>query len=370
MKPFEAGASQGRRETRRKKLKFINKHIILFTITLTLAAILNACDDSSGPTITNSSNPLKGAYILYNNSLNRADYAFYDAAKDSVTDFVFSTNNSGINLGVNPGEMKLNSDRKLYVSTLGIPGSAGTIYKIDPNNNNVIDSLRFGKNPYGFAINNNRLVIANFGGSYASILDLDLNIIRDSIGVGSAPRYVLYGFNKYIVSKSAITTENSIALIDESSNLVTKLFYPAAPLSAIYNVNGIFISTSSNKNVYRIETESYTTIDSFSVPTVLTSINRLVFKTQNSFFAVAGGKEVWLVNSGSGTFTFTNIYPASSNISILTASYESNSNELFIAVRDNSTGFNQLIIINGDSGTLKRTKPIAGYGSASIVFRY
>ncbi len=350
-------------------MKYLNNSL-LFIISISLAILFNACSDSTAPTISNESNPLKGAYILYYSPATGSDYAFYDLSKDSITDFVFTLNNPGVKLGVNPGEMKLNSDRKLYVSTLGIPNSNGTIYKIDPESNSIIDSLRFGVNPFGFAINNNRLVISNSGSSKVTILDLDFNIISDTIQVGPNPRYILYGFSKYIVSRKALNTESSLGLIDEISSNVTKIYFPGVPVSTIYNVNGIFVSTISNKNIYRIESESFTTIDSFAVPTMFAFVSELKFKTQNSFFAVAGGREVWLSNVSNGTFTFTNIYPAKVNESLQTAAFEPNANELYLGVWNSSSGNGSLVIIDGTSGNVKRIKPLAGLGAASIVFKY
>jgi len=263
----------------------------LITSILTFALTLFGCNDSTGPTITNNGgNALAGAYILYYSSATGTDYAYYDAVKDSVTDFVFSSNNPGVKLNVNPGEMKLNSDRKLYITTLGIPGNNGTIYKIDPLTNNVTDSLRFGSQPNGYAINNNRIVAANSGSTNVTVLDLDFNIIKDTVEVGSNPANVLYGFNKYIVSRNTLNNERSAAFVDEINYGVTKLFYPYVPVQAIYNVNGIFISTNLNKIIYRVDPGTITTLDSFSVPTIFSSLDKLVFKTQNSFYVVAGGK--------------------------------------------------------------------------------
>ncbi|MEO8511921.1 MAG: hypothetical protein ABI543_00045 [Ignavibacteria bacterium] len=346
----------------------IKYHIKLFLI-LALAVLFNSCSDSTAPIISNESNPLKGAYILYYSPATGSDYAYYDAAKDSVTNFVFTSNNPGLKLNVNPGEMKLNSDRKLYITTLGIPGSNGTIYKIEPESNGIIDSLRFGASPDGFAINNNRIVVANSGSTNVTILDLDFNIINNTITVGPDPKNVLYGFNKYIVSRIPGNTEPSLALIDEINNNVTKLFYPAVPVSAIYNVNGIFVSTNNNKNIYRIDSESFATIDSFAVPTIFSSVNKLVFKSQNSFYAITDGGEVWLATVSSGTFTFTNIMQASIDVSIRAAAYESYANELYLT-SESFSGGNTLFILNGDNGTVKRLKSFAGNNTKSIVFRY
>lgn len=347
----------------------MNKFIIL-TIIFTIAIIFNACNESNGPTVPNNGgNPLTGAYILYYSSSTSTDYAFYDALKDSVADFVFTSNNPGVKLNVNPGEMKLNSDRKLYITTQGIPGNNGTIYKIDPFNNSIEDSLRFGNSPDGFAINNNRIVVGNSGSTNVTVLDLDFNIIKDTIEVGSNPANVLYGYNKYIVTRMTLNNEPSAAFIDEINYSVTKQFFPGVPVSAIYNVNGIFVSTNQNKNIYKIETESFTTVDSFSVSTIYSSLGKLVFKSQNSFYVVAGGKEIWLASANSGTWSFTNIFPASNDINIGSIAYESNANELYFTSSTNPPG-SILYVIEGNNGTVKRFKSLAGNNIQSIVFRY
>lgn len=346
----------------------ITIYTILLTATLTI--FLTSCNDSTGPTVTNNSgNALAGVYILYYSSATSTDYAYYDAVKDSVTDFVFTSNNPGVKLNVNPGEMRLNSDRKLYITTRGIPGSNGTIYKIDPMSNTIEDSLRYGTSPLGFAINNNRIVIGNSGSTNVTVLDLDFNIIKDTVEVGSNPANVLYGFNKYIVTRNTLNNEPSAAFIDEISYGVTKLFYPYVPVQAIYNVNGIFISTNLNKIVYRVDPGTITTLDSFSVPTVFSSLNKLVFKTQNSFYVVAGGKEIWLGSVNSGTIGFTNIYPATGDVSISTIAYEPNANELYFTSETNPPGA-ILFVLDGSNGTVKRFKSLTGNIIQSIVFRY
>jgi hypothetical protein len=346
-----------------------NKFTLITTI-LTFALTLFGCNDSTGPTITNNGgNALAGAYILYYSPATSTDYAYYDAVKDSVTDFVFTSNNPGVKLNVNPGEMKLNSDRKLYVTTRGIPGNNGTIYKIDPLSNSIEDSLRYGTSPLGFAINNNRIVVGNSGSTNVTVLDLDFNIIKDTVEVGSNPANVLYGFNKYIVTRNTLNNERSAAFVDEISYGVNKLFYPYVPVQAIYNVNGIFISTNLNKIIYRVDPETITAIDSFSVPTIFSSLDKLVFKTQNSFYVVAGGKEIWLGSVNLGTIGFTNIYPATGDVSISTIAYEPNANELYFTSESNPPGA-ILFVLDGNNGTVKRFKSLIGNNTQSIVFRY
>lgn len=346
-----------------------NKFTLIIAI-LILSIIFNACNDSNGPTVNNNGgNSLAGAYILYYTPATSTDYAYYDAVKDSVTDFVFTSNNPGVKLNVNPGEMKLNSDRKLYITTLGIPGNNGTIYKIDPLNNTIVDSLRFGSQPNGFDINNNRIVVGNSGSTNVTVLDLDFNIIKDTIETGPVPDGVLYGFNKYIVYRRPLNSELSLAIIDEINYGVSKLNFPGVPLDAIYNVNGIFVSTTYNTTLYRIESESFTTSDSSVVPSIFQPVNDVVFRTQNSFYAICGSREIWLAEVQTGAVNYTNIFPALSDLYIRAAEYEQNANELYI-IGSTFSGVNTLMVIDGTTGSLKRSKPIAGFGPLSIIFRY
>ena len=346
-----------------------NKFTLIISI-LTFALTLFGCNDSNGPTVNNNGgNSLAGAYILYYTPATSTDYAYYDAVKDSVTDFVFTSNNPGVKLNVNPGEMKLNSDRKLYVTTRGIPGNNGTIYKIDPLNNNIVDSLRFGTSPFGFAINNNLIVVGNSGWTNVTVLDLDFNIIKDTIEVGSNPANVIYGFNKYIVTRNTLNNEPSAAFVDEINYSVTKLFYPAVPSSAIYNVNGIFISTNLNNKIYRVDPSSVTTIDSFAVPSIFSGVEEVIFKSQNSFYVISGGKEVWLATVNTGNISFTNIFTAAGNESIRNAAYEQNANELYFTSETNPPGA-ILYVIDGNNGTVKRFKSLNGNNIQSIIFRY
>jgi hypothetical protein len=351
-------------------MKNLFRHTLILSLLLSISIIFCSCGETNGPTVPGSGgNPLTGAYILYYTPATSTDYAYYDAAKDSVTDFLITTNSTGVKLNVNPGEMKLNSDRMLYITTLGIPGNNGTIYKVDPSNNSILDSLRFGSAPDGFVINNNRIVVGNSGSTNVTVLDLDFNIIKDTVEVGSNPANVLYGFNKYIVTRQSLNNEPSVALVDEISYGVTKLFYPGVPVSSIFNVNGIFVSANNTKNIYLIDPGTQTTTDSFAVPTVLSSITRLVSKTQNSFYVVAGAKEVWLASVNSGTISFTNIFQAAADVNIMAMAYESNANELYFTSESNPPGA-ILFVIDGNSGTIKRFKSLNGNNTQSIVFRY
>lgn len=336
-----------------------------------LCFFISGCEPEEGPSVPNSNgNPLAGTYILYENSAGQTDYAFYDASSNTVTDNVFSNSNSGRKMGITAGDMKLNNNRDLYISTLGTQGSEGELYRISVDNNAATDSISFGRNPYGFVINNNRLVISNLGSSFASVLDLDFNFINDSIEVGPQPVGVLYGFGKYVITRSGASPENSLALIDESSNFVQKLFYPSNPVSALYNVNGIFVSSSSSRKIYRIDSKNFETVDSFSVPTSQLTIGQIVFKTQSKFLIVAGSREIWEAETVNNTLQFRLLYEGNVGVNILNIAYESTGNLVFIAEGYDMISNGAFYIIDAETGLTKSTHQLGGRRPVRFAFKY
>ena len=94
------------------KMKYFIKRSLIQSLILCCTLFFFACGESEGPTVPDTGgNPLAGAYVLYGTA-GSTDYAYYDAVKDSVTDYVFTSSNPGRSLNINPGEIKLNSDKK------------------------------------------------------------------------------------------------------------------------------------------------------------------------------------------------------------------------------------------------------------------
>jgi len=335
-----------------------------------LCFFISGCEPEEGPSVPNNSRPLDGVYILYENQAGQVDFAFYDVIMNTVTDNVFSIFNQGRKLGVTAGDMKINNNRDLFISTPGVQGSEGALYRISVDNNAATDSISFGRNPYGFVINNNRLVISNLGSSFASVLDIDFNLINDSIEVGPQPVGVLYGFGKYVITRSGASPENSLALIDETSNFVTKLYYPSNPVSALYNVSGIFISSSSSRKIYRIDSKNFETVDSFSVPTSQLTIGQIVFKTQSKFLIVAGINEIWEAEAVNNTLQFRLLFPSGQAVYILNIAYESTRNEIFIAEGNNLFSNGSMYIIDAETGLTKSTHQLGGRRPVRFAFKY
>lgn len=345
-------------------LRFIVQFIFV------LFVFISGCEPEEGPTVSNYIKPLDGVYILYEDQAGLVDFAFYDVIMNTVTDNVFSIFNQGRKLGVTAGDMKINNTRDLFISTLGVQGSEGALYRISVNNNAATDSIIFGRNPYGFAINNNRLIISNLGSSFASLLDLDFNIITDSIEVGPQPVGVLYGFGKYVITRSGASPENSLALIDESSNFVQKLYYPSNPVSALYNVSGIFVSSFTSKKIFRIDSKNFETIDSFSVPTSQLTIGQIVFKTQSKFLIVAGAREIWEAETVNNTLQFRLLYEGNAGINILNIAYESTGNQVFIAEGYDMISNGAMYIIDAETGLTKSTHQLGGRRPVRFAFKY
>ena len=340
-------------------------------VVLALSIVLFSCGDE-GPSVPNTpSNPLKGVYILYVGSQFTTDYAYLDAASNTITDNVFSNSNGGRTLEITPGDMKLNNNRDLYITAIGdLFAYDGTIYKINSETSEPIDSLRFGRNPYGFVINNNSMVVSSLGGSFVSILDLDFNVIEDSIEVGTAPAGVIYGMNKYVVAKNTFSSEKSVAFVDEVTSQVTKLHYPTDPVSVLFNVNGFFVSTFNSKKIYRVDRENIQTVDSFTVPTTLFTIEDLIFKTQQKFFVTAGSREVWECQPTTSGMTFRLIFSMNPDVFILNAAYEQTKNELYIADRNNVGQNGEVIVADAETGIVKRTYQLGGMAPFRFAFKY
>jgi len=189
--------------------------------------------------------------------------------------------------------MHIHSNRELYITCRGTGSINGGIYKINAETNKLITSHLFGVNPYGFVINNGEIFVANIGSNYVTKLNTSLNLIRDSILTGPLPSNILFGFNKYIVCKSSITNEHSLASIDPINNNVTRIFFDFVPVSSAYNYMDTLYQAIQRKKIYRIEPNDFYKIDSLIIPTQFGYIGDIFKKSATSFLVIAGSKEIW-----------------------------------------------------------------------------
>lgn len=348
-----------------------NPRTFIPLILLSALALFSGCQEE-GPSVPNTqSTSLKRVYILYTGSSGATDYACYDVAANTITDEVYKNSNGGKTLNTSPGEMKLNNNRDLYITAAGQFGSGpGTLYKINTSDNSLSDSARVNWNPYGFVINNNNVVVSNLGGSTVSKFDLDFNSISDSINVGTGPTTVIYGMFNYVVSKHSAVSEKSLAFVNEYTSNVTKLFFPAAPVSTVFNLSGFFVSASSSKMIFRIDSESLVKLDSFAVPTSQPAVSDLIFKTQSQFYTTASSKEIWKAEITETGIAFTLIFPSRPDVNILNAAYESTRNEIYIAHGTDPFSNGRMIIINAETGNVRNTYSLGGKSPVRFAFMY
>ena len=181
-----------------KKLKIA--FLFVFTSLLIFISI-NGCSDEN--VVTN--NPVtttKGIFVLYEGSFGQPtsyDYAFINSDSNTVSTNVFQNSNSGSTLNAVPDGMQL-VNGKLYIVSQGNFGLAGTIYKIDAGSNQLLASKNFGTNPYSVTSEfGGNLFVTNSASDYVTELDVNLNIVKDSIRVGSNPSEIVkYGDYLYV----------------------------------------------------------------------------------------------------------------------------------------------------------------------------
>jgi len=346
------------------------KNLINISLIFAVSAFFYSCADSGSTVTPGPGNPLKGFFVLYEGFTSKTDYAYYDVSSGNLMNDVYNANNSGNFMELNPGDMKINSNRYLYITCRGTNSLNGKVFKIDAENNHLVNFITYGTNPYGFTINNNDLIVSNLGSNYVTRLDINLNVIRDSIFTGPMPIHVLYGFNKFIVSKSSLAGEQSLASINEINFDVTKYYFDFPPVSSTYNVNGYFISSYTRKIIYRLDENDFHKVDSILLPTSFGYIGEIIKKTGTTFYVVAGNKELWEVSSSGSQLSASIKIPQVNGVTILGAAYEESRNEIYIA--DNNDGLvnGELHIFDASNSQIKNSIPLGGRNPKRLAFRY
>jgi len=337
---------------------------------ITLSVYFYSCSDTGSTVSSTQGNPLKGVYVLYESSSLNTDYAYYDVESSNISNNVYSVSNGGALMGFNPGDMQINSNRYLFITSRGLNNNDGRIYKINAYNNHLINYITHGVNPFGFAINNSDLIVANLGSNYATRLDINLNIIHDSILTGPMPANILYGFNRYVVCKSSLSNEQSLAAINETTFDVTKYFFDFTPVSSSYNVYGYFISSSNRKTIYRLDETDFHKMDSIVLPTSYGFTGEIIKKSADEFYVIAGNKEIWELTIANNQLSASIKIPQSTGITITGAGYDVSRNEIYVS--DNNDGLlnGELHVFNASNGQIKSTIPLGGKNPTKIAFKY
>jgi hypothetical protein len=342
--------------------------------------ILNGCDKDS-PVTQTPVNSTKGIFVLYEGVFGQPstyDYGFIDKNTDEVHSNVFQNSNNGANLNTIPDGMSLYVSQ-LYVLSQGNFGQQGTIYKINPENNKLIASKTFGLNPYNFAFGNNVIYVTNTSGSNLTVMDLNFNIINDTVNVGPNPSDLVITGSYAFVAKQSYTYENSLAIVHLSDNQVRKVILPGPPAGIGIGENWLCVSTYAYKKIYRFYGDNSQLIDSFAINIAEPAIGQICFCSSGEFYFLGVADTAYSSNIGKRIYKF-NLYTGTIdpgfNISFsgindaYSIAYSSIEQKLYVLNSKSGQGNGELRVYD-NSGTLVKTYPdIGGKYPRRIVFKY
>lgn len=323
----------------------------------------------------------KGVFVLYEGSFNlgSGDYSYIDLSNNTVANNVYQSSNNNANLGLIPDGMIITGNQNLYITSQGNYGGQGTIFKINASNNQLMSSLNFGRNPYSMTYNSNYIYVTNVGSSFVSKIDFNLSMIRDSIQVGPAPTEIIYALSNFYVSKASYTSENSLAVINEFTDQVTKIYFNAPPVSVANATGGIYVSTYTNKKLYILDSTLSQINDSISMPSSFQrdAIGEIITGGSRYLYVVAldienfadVGKEIWVVDLIASTPTVSLLIPYVSGQVIYGISYEPYSGSIYIADSRGGSS-NGYVYVYNTSGQQQNSFNIGGQFPRRFAFKY
>lgn len=345
-------------------MKKLTMAFLFVFVSLLVFTSFNGCGDESLPLIPVATK--KGVFVLYEGSFGQPasyDYAFINTDSNTVNTNVYQNSNSGANLNSTPDGLLLYGEN-LFVVSQGTYGQSGTIYKINSTNNQLISSKNFGTNPYSIASEfGGNLYITNSASDYVTALDINLNIIADSIRVGNNPSDIVQYGDYLYVAKQSYTTENSVAIINKTNYQVSKFFFNTPPVSVETDDNRIYVSTYSGKTIYSIMWQNNTIVDSMTMNITEPAIGTLMLMHESVIFVLGVsdtsfssniGKRIYKVNIATKTIdpSFNIIYTGSDDIYGMVYNYIEQ--KLYVA-NSKSGSANGEVKVYDNSGNLVNT---------------
>lgn len=358
-----------------KKLKIA---FLLVFASLFIFISFNGCGDED--IVTN--NPVtstKGVYVLYEGSFGQPtsyDYAFIDTQRDTVFTNVYQNSNSGQTLNSFTDGMNIQGS-ELYISAQGTFGQPGSIYKINSTSNQLLNSKpAFGRNPYNFAFANSNIYVTNTGSDFVTILDMNFNIITDSLSVGFAPADIISAGGNIFAGKQTYTFENSLAVIN-SSNQVSKIFFQGPPVSIALNSGKVYVSTFGYKKLFVVDASSAQVTDSINMPVSQAGIGYLASGSANTMYVLGTdtafqymqGVSVYKVDLVSKTIDAGFTVNVTGTDVIYGIDYDAVENKIYTAIaKGNANG--EVRVYNTSGVLLKTYSDIGGKYPRRFAFKY
>jgi hypothetical protein len=322
-------------------------------------------------------------FVLYEGLFNQPstyDYGFINPLNDSVKANLFQNSNSGANLPPFPDGMMIINNTDLFITCQGNFGGQGRMYRLDASTNKVMDTVTFGSNPFNFTYFQNNFYVANIGGSNVTKLNYNLDIVN-TYSVGPNPKDAIPVLDRIYISKASYTNENSVGIIDIISNQVSKVYFPAHPVSVANNTGGIYISTYGWKKLYILDSLVATDIiDSISVNIPYMAIGDIIPGDGRTLYIVGISDTVFSSYIGKGLYKFdllTRTFdPLFSTINmngsddIYGVAYEQTNKYLYIGNSKGFMGNGTVEVYNASTGALIKTYDIVGVAPKRFAFKY
>jgi len=352
------------------------KKKVFFTFGIViLSVLLLGC---SRDTITNSPvSTTQGILVLYEGGLSpgTGDYAFINTNSDTVFNDVYRNSNNNATLGLIPDGMYLYG-QYLYITSQGNFGGHGRMFKIGSSDNKLINSVLFGMNPYDIEFAQGDFWVTNIGSSTVTRIDENLNIINSAIQVGPNPTKIVSSANHLYVAKSSYTTENSVAVINDINNSVTKVFFNSVPVSVASTYKGVYVSAYTDKKLYLIDTLQFNVVvDSISCASVQSDAVGEIIRGENGIIYAVGtdtslygstGKTVYMVDIVTKNVTLLINDPQV--VDIYGIAYNPVKNQIVIADSRSGTQPGQVRVYDRN-GILVRMYQLTGYFPRKFAFK-
>ena len=224
-----------------------------------------------------------------------AESATLSNLKPGTGEFAKNIFNPG-SIGLYPDGLILYQD-KLYLVEQGNFGGSGKLYELDTLGT-VLKSKVVGTNPYSLAVSNGKVYLTNGPASNVSVLNvIDFSFVK-TIDVGVYPQEIIAFGNKVFVANNSTwggSSDSTVSVINSETDLVVSTITVRRDPSALAITNDNYLlvgcpGDSESGIIYKVDLDTYTKIDSLSIPdygfgkeiSVDKKSNKIFFKSQTN----------------------------------------------------------------------------------------
>jgi YVTN family beta-propeller protein len=155
-----------------------------------------------------------------------------------------------IGLEEGPGSVAVSADA-VWVTNPDV----GTVTRIDPNEQAIVDSIQVGENPTGIAVGEDAVWVVESGGRSVSRISPDTNaVVGDPIRVGNGPAGIAFGEGSVWVTNRF---DGTISRIDSKRGEVVKTIPVGLdPRGIVTGFGSVWVGLAGSNTVVRIDPQS------------------------------------------------------------------------------------------------------------------